>query len=225
MTSKDAVKAQAQSLKSVLAGLGHDIPLGHALETVSRLAGARDWNAYCARLEDSPGLDEWLRSHVKETTTVRIRREPTSLRVTVRRGAAHLAERDFPALPDAAELFLTLQRAANAAACPLYLYEGQDVWRITAQDRPQEVFSVRGRRACYYIGHQDDRGHWIPSIVLEDEWGHSPTDWDYGADMQIAEAAVRQVNEARGVSEAEALDIVVSSMAAGARPDFFSEKD
>lgn len=218
MTSKESVKTRAHDLKSVLAQLGHDISLGHALETVSRLAGARDWNTYCSELEQSPGLDDWLKEHAAAAgTTCRVKLQEGLLQASVRFGATTRARRTFGAMLTTAQLFLTLQRAVQGAGQPLFYYEGATVWRLEPNKAPVEVFSHKGARACFYLAKQNLNGHWTPSIVVEDEAGHYPTDWDYGADMKHAQHVVDKLNEDRGVSEEEVSDIVCTSMVASRR--------
>jgi len=74
-----------------------------------------------------------------------------------------------------------------------------------------------GRRWCWYVEpcNVDTDGNYIPSIVVENESGHFPArDWKWGKDFNIACQAAKQLNERRGVSESEALDIVGSSIRA-----------
>jgi hypothetical protein len=79
-------------------------------------------------------------------------------------------------------------------------------------------FTLDGKRICFYISeamvksHGDGSRHFYPAIVTEHEPGYNPTDWDFGTDFKLAQEAVISLNSKRGVSQAEATEIVTSSM-------------
>ncbi len=81
------------------------------------------------------------------------------------------------------------------------------------------------KRWCYYIPAVQDtdlHGGFVPSLVVENESGHSPmtgatgkeAPWVWGKTLEQAEATARAVNAKRGISERDALMIVASSMGA-----------
>ena len=82
------------------------------------------------------------------------------------------------------------------------------------------------KRQCYYIPvDQFDEHGYIPSLVTEGEWGHSPMSgsdstqvpWYWGKTFAEAKETCRQVNrESFGLSEEEALGIVISMRASRA---------
>jgi len=74
-------------------------------------------------------------------------------------------------------------------------------------------------RKVYWIDEAcvDERGHYRPSIVDEDEDFHHPTDYDYGTDYARASEAVDRLNERMGFSKREAAEVVMHSMFPGSR--------
>jgi hypothetical protein len=85
-------------------------------------------------------------------------------------------------------------------------------------------------RRCFFIlvdQFHPDQGY-IPSLVVENEAGHSPMvgqgehsqPWFWGKDYDVAKQICAEANQRTfGLSPAEASDIVASSMAAGHRQD------
>lgn len=68
-------------------------------------------------------------------------------------------------------------------------------------------------RRCYYILESVDKGEDIfPSIVVEGEEGHYPTDWNWGKDMDQAKKCAAELNEELGLSQEDVDNIVMSSM-------------
>jgi hypothetical protein len=79
------------------------------------------------------------------------------------------------------------------------------------------------KRICFYIpSEQFDEHGYIPSVVTEGVAGHAPMKgrgafsqpWYWGRTYEEACARCTAENEAIGVSFADALEIVLSSMAA-----------
>ncbi|MEP3200101.1 MAG: glyoxalase superfamily protein [Lentilitoribacter sp.] len=66
MNSLEDAKAQADKLSSILKELGYNVSRGHALETVARLSGYKDWNCLSAKLHNihelHPLPDGWQMS-------------------------------------------------------------------------------------------------------------------------------------------------------------------
>lgn len=74
---------------------------------------------------------------------------------------------------------------------------------------------LQERRHCFYVPEEPfSDGHFYPSTVIECVAGHYPTDWDWGTDLNHAQETAKKLNEKRGISEEDALDIIGSSMAA-----------
>jgi hypothetical protein len=80
------------------------------------------------------------------------------------------------------------------------------------------------RQAFYIDASSATEGGFIPSLVTENEAGHTPlsgngpfaTPWVWGPSFEQAQEQAREANEKRGLSEDDVLDIVTSSMFAGA---------
>lgn len=51
MYSRDQAKTRAQKLRAILKDLGHDISHAHALETIAKQNGYKDWNTCAAALD------------------------------------------------------------------------------------------------------------------------------------------------------------------------------
>lgn len=66
MNSPEDAKAHADKLSAILKELGYDITRGHALETVARFSGYKDWNRLSAKLNQQKDLlplpDGWQMS-------------------------------------------------------------------------------------------------------------------------------------------------------------------
>jgi hypothetical protein len=80
------------------------------------------------------------------------------------------------------------------------------------------------RRMCYWLPYVPngaelgaDPSHYFPGIVFADEGNYYVTDWDYGADRELAARCVDELNQKLGVNKDEALQIVVDSMSLGRR--------
>ena len=81
---------------------------------------------------------------------------------------------------------------------------------------------MNDKRMCYVIiPHQREEEGYIPSLVIENESGHSPmigkdnlsTPWYWGKTIAEAEAICAKVNlEKFGLTPEETLKIVLSSM-------------
>jgi hypothetical protein len=78
------------------------------------------------------------------------------------------------------------------------------------------------RRMCYWLPYIPngaelgaDPSHYFPGIVYADEAGYYVTDWDYGADRELASSCVDDLNRRLGVDEEEASRIVIASMKRG----------
>jgi len=79
-------------------------------------------------------------------------------------------------------------------------------------------------RFCYIIDPTQDvdaHGGYVPSLVREDEPGHSPmtgdpdklqTPWVWGRDLKVAEACASDMNRRLGLSDEDVAVIVTSSM-------------
>lgn len=85
-------------------------------------------------------------------------------------------------------------------------------------------------RMCFYIveGQFHPTNGYIPSLVTEDEPGHSPMagrgelsePWYWGTDLETARRVCAMVNlEDFGLTEEDAADIVASSIGASIRTD------
>lgn len=107
------------------------------------------------------------------------------------------------------------------AAGPLSGVFPDDTW-------PENVVAEHTPRRCYVIlpGQMDPELGYIPSLVVEDEAGHSPLTgrgelsqpWYWGKDYDEAKAHCDRMNQQDfGLTPTDAADIVVSSMAAGNR--------
>lgn len=84
-------------------------------------------------------------------------------------------------------------------------------------------------RQCFYIDESQDpadHGGYVPSLVVENEPGHSPmtgngvgaAPWVWGDTLQQAQSIAEERNlEMFKVTRQEAIDIVMSSMAASLR--------
>lgn len=80
------------------------------------------------------------------------------------------------------------------------------------------------KRICFYIieGQMDD-GQYVPSVVTENEAGHTPmmgrdefaSPWHWGATREEADDACGKANAEMGLTSEDVTHIVASSMAAG----------
>ncbi len=70
------------------------------------------------------------------------------------------------------------------------------------------------KRRCYFIQHtvKDEKGNYIPCIAIEGESGFYKTDWQWGNDYELANDTAKLMNSKLGISEQDALEIVLSSM-------------
>lgn len=111
-----------------------------------------------------------------------------------------------------------------------------DLWRQMDRDCKSAVEATVARKDaitelvpgkyCYYIDSTQDtsvHGGFVPSIVVECEAGHYPmigdpktlqAPWVWGSDLETAEAIAASVNEGLGLTEADVVRIVASSMRA-----------
>lgn len=84
-----------------------------------------------------------------------------------------------------------------------------------------ELPEISEKRWCYYVpaipnGTGSREGHYFVGIVVKDQPGYNLTDWDYGTEYELAEKTVLKMNQQKlGLTEDEALTIVLSSMFAG----------
>jgi hypothetical protein len=86
---------------------------------------------------------------------------------------------------------------------------------VRPQLLPESNMSGRleGKRYCYYVpAIPNENGEFTVAIVIEKEAGYYLTDWEWGKDRKLAEEVCQQKNERLGISEDEALVIVLSSM-------------
>lgn len=73
-------------------------------------------------------------------------------------------------------------------------------------------------RKCYWLDETHAvEGGFRPSIVVEDEPGHTPTDYVWGPSLAEALNQCEQANAELGIDEKAYLNIVTSSMAASRR--------
>ena len=77
------------------------------------------------------------------------------------------------------------------------------------------VLEIEAPRWCFYLPLDQDAEHgYVPSVVVEGQPGHRPTTWNWGRDLPLAQELTRGRNAAIGITEAEAAEIISSSMAA-----------
>lgn len=55
-------------------------------------------------------------------------------------------------------------------------------------------------------------GGYIPCLVKEGETGYHRTDWNWGSDLKIAEQSAKDYNKKLGLTEKEAITLVLQSM-------------
>jgi len=88
----------------------------------------------------------------------------------------------------------------------------------------QTISEPEPGRWCYAIMvGQTSEGQYVPSVVVENEAGHSPmlgrgefsVPWRWGSDYDKAKEIAAQANEAIGISPEDASAIVASSIRAG----------
>jgi hypothetical protein len=73
-------------------------------------------------------------------------------------------------------------------------------------------------RVCYWISPaQCGSERIVPSVVRENEAGHTPTDWEWGSNYELAQEVCRKKNEAMGLTAEDVDQIVTSSMFSGAQ--------
>lgn len=92
------------------------------------------------------------------------------------------------------------------------------------QDRTTDGTAGRpAPRVCLYVDATMETAHgFVPSLVTEGEPGHAPmtgngshaAPWYFGTTLADAERNVAAANANLGISEVDALEIVMSSMAA-----------
>lgn len=107
----------------------------------------------------------------------------------------------------------------KCGACDKPVTEGRHPGCYTTnrpRPRPRQCFIIQ-------VGQCDDAGY-IPSLVIEGEPGHQPlsgdpsklqTPWHWGTTYEAARAECARQNAALGLSEADVIDIVCSSMGEG----------
>ncbi len=73
--------------------------------------------------------------------------------------------------------------------------------------------AAKNPRRCYFIDEAmtDERGHYRPAIVTENEPGYHRTDYDYGTDFYRAHEAVETCNRQLGLTTSDCDEIVLSS--------------
>lgn len=222
------IKGLAHSLKNELTQLGHDVPLGHVLETLSHLQGSRDWNTLKALADkagptaapaqpSAPPLEQevaaWLRSF--EARPLRIWRlfpEDGGVRVQMRFGLT-CEERVYST--SASDWLAFGSRLAQECGLKGFVYLSGRVWRCEAGKDADEAFALSGKRACMttLVGRRNKNGHVLVGYALEDEPGAHPVpDYNYGERLDDAERAVDAFNDSRGVPKDEAMYIVLTSM-------------
>lgn len=78
-------------------------------------------------------------------------------------------------------------------------------------------------RTAFYIPiDQVDENGFIPSLVTEGEWGHTPmtggpggTPWYWGSTYEEAKTVAAKANADNGLSDTDVAEIVASSMRQG----------
>lgn len=58
----------------------------------------------------------------------------------------------------------------------------------------------------------DKDGNYVPFIVKEGEKGYYPTDFHWGKKFEIAKRCAREQNEKMGISEREAMELILASI-------------
>jgi hypothetical protein len=95
-----------------------------------------------------------------------------------------------------------------------------DIDTTTLEDA-RRLMTVERPRTCYMIPlDQPEPGQFIPSLVVENEPGHSPmtgrgdhaAPWIWGSTLEEAQAVCDSVNARQGISKIDAAEIVCSSM-------------
>lgn len=82
---------------------------------------------------------------------------------------------------------------------------------------------MEAKRWVYWVNESQDpaeHGGYVPSIVKEDEPGHSPltgrgehsAPWVWGKTWEAAQKVASELNRKRGISEDEEFRIIASSM-------------
>jgi hypothetical protein len=96
----------------------------------------------------------------------------------------------------------------------------QNIYDISAAEA-----IAQGRAWAYWIDARPykDTGKWVPSVIVEGVAGHTPMagdpaklqqPWFWGDSYPEAQATCREVNAELGITEEEALRILMSSMRA-----------
>lgn len=91
---------------------------------------------------------------------------------------------------------------------------------------PADPTPPTGKRQCFYIDETMLTEHgYVPSMITENEPGHAPmtggpggTPWYWGHDLAAAKKIAAESNARLGISAADALAIVLSSMTADRQP-------
>lgn len=119
------------------------------------------------------------------------------------------------------EFYANPQAAVGQYAVFMY---ADGTWHTSTD--PIETVTVIPRRQCYWVSEtQYDEGKgYVPSLVTEDEPGHSPlrgkddsqTPWYWGDTIEKAREVVEQANrDTFGIEPEQAEEILLSSMNAG----------
>ncbi len=70
------------------------------------------------------------------------------------------------------------------------------------------------QKLAYFVQDtaKDEEGNYIPCVAIEGQKGYNLTDWEWGKDFKLAEKCAKQLNEEMGISDNEAMEIVLSTM-------------
>jgi hypothetical protein len=87
-------------------------------------------------------------------------------------------------------------------------------------DRNEGVVVERGgrpKRLVFFLDQSmtDADGNFVPSLVEEGQPGHTPTNYRWGTDWEVAKAARDESNRRLGIEPNEALLIIAESMRLG----------
>lgn len=93
-------------------------------------------------------------------------------------------------------------------------YSGGDVMVEILPYQPFDMVQPKSQRMVYFIQPTlvTEDGQYIPCIAKENESGYYKTDWAWGSNLEEAEKLAAQKNASLGISEKEAMKIVLSSM-------------
>jgi hypothetical protein len=81
-----------------------------------------------------------------------------------------------------------------------------------------EKLTIDGKQVVFYANPiPAEDGHYYPSLVVEGEGFHRPTDWDWGTDLKLVEDLCKKKNAENGYSKDEVYRIIARSMTANRR--------